>query len=520
MVDPSLVAGRVLAGRYQLESQIGMGGFGTVWRAQHLVLEAPVAVKLIDPEIAEDPRAIERFLREAKALASLRSPHVVQILDYGVEDQQPFMAMELLEGESLAERIERLGRLPAEQMVRVVVHVARAISRAHEAGVVHRDLKPENVFLVQNDDDEIAKVLDFGVAKIAEGRMTLNGTATRTGALIGTPFYMSPEQALGNKEIDFRSDLWSLGVIAFESITGKRPFSSDGLGELMLQITVRELPVPSAFGAVPPGFDEWFARAMNRDPEGRFGSAREMAEALRAALGLDDPGSLTETPTRIDPLPSRPLGPKWAEAVTVAQFGTSRGTSTEGGKSRRGLLIGIGGTALAIGLLGGLLVLGAEPAPNASRPMASPSHLHAASNPVDTTRQSATSPEANPGAPRPIRHGAGSAAPGPSRNARVLPGNGGTASAAASGRDSRGKVQEPPAEWRPKEVDGQWIKPQWAQPDEPDSDRTTGDTKPAPSAPMVPSAVSPPNPLDKPGATPGTIEAAPPGAEVSPVPSD
>lgn len=314
--------GRVLAGRYRLEKKLGEGGFGTVWQAHHLILEAPVALKLIDPEIAEDEVAVERFLREAKAAASLRSPHVVQILDHGVDDGQPFMAMELLEGETLAQRIKRGGRIDAGETVRILGQVARAIGRAHEAGVVHRDLKPENIFLVSNDDDEIAKVLDFGVAKLDGSKLGMGSTATRTGSLLGTPFYMSPEQVLGNKEVDYRSDLWSMGVIAFEMMTGKRPFVSEGLGDLVLRITVRPLPVPSQFAPVAAGFDSWFERAMAREPASRFASARELVETLRDALelGADAADAVVTVPEPDeDPLPvleTSPSGGGRGSAIT------------------------------------------------------------------------------------------------------------------------------------------------------------------------------------------------------------
>jgi serine/threonine-protein kinase len=238
MADAHWKPGKVLAHRYRLEHQLGEGGMGSIWRAEHLVLAAPVADKLIDPEIAEDEDAMARFMREAQSAATLRSPHVVQILDYGMDGKVPFMVMELLEGENLAQRIKRLGRIAPGETARILTHVGRAVARAHEAGIVHRDLKPENVFLVRNEDEEIAKVLDFGVAKV-DKKVIGPSAVTRTGSLLGTPYYMSPEQAQGNKTVDSRSDLWSLGVIAFECLIGKRPFYSDAIGDLVLQICVR-----------------------------------------------------------------------------------------------------------------------------------------------------------------------------------------------------------------------------------------------------------------------------------------
>lgn len=288
--------GTVLADKYRLDGLLGEGGMGTVYRATHLLLKAPVAIKVIDREVSSGDVALARFMREAQAAASLRSPHVVQVLDYGSAEGSPFMVMELLEGENLAQRIERIGRLTPGETYRVITHVARAIAKAHEAGIVHRDLKPDNVFLVHNEGDEVAKVLDFGVAKV-ETTALGGGSHTRTGSLLGTPYYMSPEQAQGNKEVDHRSDLWALAVIAFECLTGKRPFYSDGLGDIVLQICVRDIPRPSSVAEVPPGFDDWFARATQREPADRFQSARELSEALREALGVqrDPTGSVPES---------------------------------------------------------------------------------------------------------------------------------------------------------------------------------------------------------------------------------
>ena len=272
MAEQDPKPGRVVAERYRLESQLGEGGMGTIWKAEHLVLGSPVALKILDRDVTREPEALVRFNREAQAAAALRSPHVVQILDFGIDEDLPFIAMELLEGETLAARLLREKRLEAIETARVVTHVARAIAKAHSLGIVHRDLKPDNVFLVRNAEVEIAKVLDFGVAKVAPASLGAKGQRTRTGSLLGTPFYMSPEQAQGNKEVDYRTDLWALGVIAFECLTGKRPFESEGLGDLVLSICVRPIPVPSERGAVPAGFDEWFKKATEREPGARFQS--------------------------------------------------------------------------------------------------------------------------------------------------------------------------------------------------------------------------------------------------------
>jgi serine/threonine protein kinase len=278
-------AGTIIAGRYRLTEQLGQGGMGSVWKAEHLTLHSTMAVKLIDPEIGTKPDMLERFQREAQAAASLRSPHVVQVIDYGADEGVPFIAMELLEGESLAARLLRLRRLSNAETVRILTHISRALARAHEAGIVHRDLKPDNVYLVPNDDHEVAKVLDFGVAK--HSKLGAGMGPTRTGLILGTPAYMSPEQAQGTKTVDVRSDLWALGVIGYECIVGKVPFESEALGDLLIKICVQPIPIPSEHAHVPAGFDAWFARACCRDTEQRFQSAKELADALRQVLTPD-----------------------------------------------------------------------------------------------------------------------------------------------------------------------------------------------------------------------------------------
>ncbi|WP_437306971.1 protein kinase domain-containing protein [Sorangium sp. So ce388] len=275
--------GQVLVGRYRLIRPLRSGSMGTVWRADDLTLGSPVAIKRLGPLYAKDEAVRARFYQEAQAAAALRSPNVVQILDHGVDDDVPFIAMELLEGEDLAHRLERTGPLSPADTVRIFADVARAVRKAHDAGIVHRDLKPDNIFLARDDDREVAKVLDFGVAKT---RMSgSEGMGTQAGVLIGTLPYMSPEQAQG-AAVDYRSDLWALGVIAFECVCGRAAITAEAPGAMILEICSEPLPVPSQVAAVPvpPAFDEWFVQACSRDPNERFPSATAMVDALRAAL--------------------------------------------------------------------------------------------------------------------------------------------------------------------------------------------------------------------------------------------
>jgi serine/threonine protein kinase len=275
--------------------QIGEGGMGSVWLASHLGLGIPCAIKFVEGEWRRQPEMVARFEREAKVEAQLRSPHVVHVLDHGVWNGTPYIAMELLEGESLASRLDREGRLDVATTHRVIAHVARALTRAHAIGIVHRDLKPENIYLVPGDEGEIAKVLDFGVAKWSSDWVV--NSVTKTGLLVGTPLYMSPEQARGTKEIDFRADLWSLAVITFQCLTGELPFLSEGLGDLLAKIMFEPIPVPSSIvPSLPMDFDDWWARASSREIQYRYQSAKELADSLASALAIESASTVMAAP--------------------------------------------------------------------------------------------------------------------------------------------------------------------------------------------------------------------------------
>jgi len=267
---------------------------GSVWVAEHLGLRSRVAVKLINPDLAASPQAVRRFEREARAAATLRSPHVVQVLDFGVDGASPYLVMELLEGESLGSHLRENERLLPRHAWTVLEQVGRAISRAHAQGFVHRDLKPDNIFLVDDEDTFFVKVLDFGIAKALDQATGVTGI-TNTGALLGTPHHMSPEQAEG-REVDARADLWSLGVVSFECVTGLLPFEGDSLPALLRAICYDPIVVPSRVAPVPPGFDGWFARALARDPDQRFQSARELIEGLEPLLGPLAPADWFDAP--------------------------------------------------------------------------------------------------------------------------------------------------------------------------------------------------------------------------------
>ncbi|MEO8904854.1 MAG: serine/threonine-protein kinase [Polyangiaceae bacterium] len=287
--DPPVPQGLV-AGKYRLTRLLGRGGMGAVWEGTHNSLGTRVAVKFIDAEYAESPEARSRFENEARAAAKLRSKHVVEVYDHGVsEDGRPFIVMEYLQGEPLDKRLDRVGRLPAKETALIMMQVCRALTKAHAAGVVHRDLKPENVFLVWDDEEgtDVVKVVDFGIAKFTDSALGASSSSTRTGSVLGTPHYMSPEQARGLRSVDYRSDLWSVAVIAYRCIVGQLPFDGEAVGDLLVKLCTAPIPVPSQLAPdIPPSFDAWLVRALNRDPAARFISAAQLAESLAAVCGL------------------------------------------------------------------------------------------------------------------------------------------------------------------------------------------------------------------------------------------
>jgi eukaryotic-like serine/threonine-protein kinase len=293
-------AGRLVGARYELEAPIGKGGVGEVWRARHVALNAHVAIKLLQPASADKDCAKRRFTAEAQITAQLKSPHAVQVFDFGVtDDGQPYLVMELLEGETLGARLARSHRLGVAETTRLLGQAVKALQRAHQLGIVHRDFKPDNVIICVDDEGrDLVKVVDFGVAKLAgvleEGRGGAGPSSrtgamvslTRTGTALGTPLYMAPEQVRDSADVDHRADIWALGVVAFECLTGRVPFGGDTLNEVFQRIQ-SGLHKSASFleETVPAAFDAWFDRACALDPAKRFPDAATAYKHLTAALG-------------------------------------------------------------------------------------------------------------------------------------------------------------------------------------------------------------------------------------------
>jgi serine/threonine-protein kinase len=276
-----------------LKRQLSQGGMGSIWVGEHRGLQIDVAVKFLAPELARNEEAGARFKREAAAAAQVKSPHVVSVFDHGVTDQAlPFIVMELLEGEDLGRRIERLGPRPLSEVVRIVNQLASALAAAHSQGIIHRDIKPENVFLVETQGELFVKLLDFGIAKrVWDDALSV----TSTGIMMGTPYFMSPEQVVSTKAADARSDMWSVGAVTYVALTARMPFQGETLGAVCYAIVAGEfVPVTQVRRDLPPALDAWFNCALHGDPARRFASVREMAAKLERVAGASS--RLGDTP--------------------------------------------------------------------------------------------------------------------------------------------------------------------------------------------------------------------------------
>jgi eukaryotic-like serine/threonine-protein kinase len=300
-------AGAVLAGRYQVASALGTGGMGTVYQAVDRATGRLVAVKVLDPRKDQHPTTLDqRFAREIAAVQQLQSPHAVRLIDAGtLGDGRHFMAMEHLEGADLHRILDKVGRLPMQRAVRLIRQACTAIAEAHALGIVHRDVKPANLFVTcLPDGTECLKVLDFGISKLPQTTME-ELALTVTGAVLGSPVYMSPEQMTCSRDVDARSDIWALGVVLYQCLSGGFPYQADAMPQLCARV-LTEAPIPlSAQVAVPMGLEAVVMRCLARDPDHRFASALELAAAL---LPFSGEGGGGEQQTVIITRARMPLG--------------------------------------------------------------------------------------------------------------------------------------------------------------------------------------------------------------------
>jgi len=319
VADDSLV-GQTLAGKYKIEELIKTGGMGSVYRGKHVLMEKTVAIKVLRPSLAMDNVVVARFSREAKAASRINHPHAVTVTDFGeAENGVVFLVMEYLHGQTLKDIIRHEGALPLARVVEIVRQVAGALDAAHQQGVVHRDLKSDNVMLSEQNGGDWAKVLDFGIAKIQELEGNRDHDITAPNLVIGTPQYMSPEQCAQTGPIDARSDVYSFGIILFEMLSGRVPFTGESPTVIMMK-QVQD-PPPSILEArpeLPAAIGEVVERALAKQPGDRFQTAGELSGAL-AAIASETP-QVAALPPTLDTVANEPVKVEDdADEVTVVR---------------------------------------------------------------------------------------------------------------------------------------------------------------------------------------------------------
>jgi len=405
MADSPVQEGQVLAGKYRVERVLGSGGMGVVVAAWHLELEQRVAVKFLHPLALERADTAERFRREARSAAKIRSEHVARVIDVDImEGGIPYMVMEYLEGHDVSEEMAKIGMLPIEDAVDFVLQAVEALAEAHAAGIVHRDLKPANLFIATRaDGTRIVKVLDFGISKSLLGSSASELSLTRTSVLIGSPLYMSPEQMLSAKDVDTRTDIWSLGVILYEMITGRPPYTGDSIPALCASLlNDTPLPMRSLRPDVPLELEDVIGHCLAKDRTARYGSVSELARALaqfgsvssqlhvdRASrvLGATDVSPLTDSADRRLSRSADASGQ--ARAVSIQRATPVRATVDSWGRTdspitgdangprpkSRGLLLAMLGVAVGVAASVALFLGNRSPGtpPSASASVATPS---------------------------------------------------------------------------------------------------------------------------------------------------
>jgi eukaryotic-like serine/threonine-protein kinase len=277
--------GELIQSRYRLNRLLGSGASGSVWAAKNELIDRDVALKVMRPDVAEDAVALQRFFNEAKASGRVRSSSIVEILDLGqAEDGSPFLVFELLDGEGLDAKLAREGMIEPEAACEIFISVAKALDLAHSQGIIHRDLKPANIFLHRDPEGHmIAKILDFGISKIFETNN--NFTLTRTGTVVGSPAYMAPEQASGREDLDGRADVWSLGVVMYEALSGTLPHEAPNYNALMVRILTQDVdPMLTRKPDLPPKLCQVVDKCLRRDRDQRIQGAGELGRELDATL--------------------------------------------------------------------------------------------------------------------------------------------------------------------------------------------------------------------------------------------
>jgi len=379
--EPLVHVGDVLVGKYRVEAILGVGGMGMVVAARHLALDEKVALKFMLPAVLADKSAIERFLREARAAVKLKGEHVARVLDVGTLDQaadttwsvlagSPYIVMEYLDGHDLEATIQRRGSLPLKEAVELMLQACEGLAEAHALGIVHRDLKPQNLFLTRNVyGAPLVKILDFGISKVVSQAAKDHMSLTSTQTVIGSPLYMSPEQMRASKELDARTDIWSLGIVLYQLLTGRMPFEGDTMPQLCAMVmTEPPRPLRDVRADLPESIVRVVNKCLQKDPAQRYPNVSELARALAAVdptagKGASDRISMllrekapesVAVPTNsaafeaTQAVPSQQLA---AQARTGVSWGAGTGTTRSIASKRPLVFAGIGAGALIVGLV-------------------------------------------------------------------------------------------------------------------------------------------------------------------------
>ncbi|MEM6791383.1 MAG: serine/threonine-protein kinase [Myxococcota bacterium] len=394
----------------ELIAPIAQGAMGKVWVAYHHGLHTRVAVKFVADGIRDDSEeALKRFRLEARTASQIKSPHVVQTFDSGVSRfGAPYIVMELLEGETLQDRIRNSGPLSVAEATKILSQVGRALSRAHEQGIIHRDIKPANIFLTQAEGSIFSKVLDFGLAK--QTRLPAMGGLTTDGKLVGTPEYMSPEQVLENHDVDYRADLWALAVVIYVCLTGHMPFTGRTLGQLCINLVNKPAKPPSAHRPdLPSSVDRWMARALHRKADRRFASARDMVAGFAAdsLAPFDAVESVTDRSSLGAVVPTTTPPRSWTTAAAGATVAASIALAI-GAASL--LTSGSGATSLVQPAWAGQAIRMTQEAAQPRREPRSDTEVSPTSDETDGGVAKGARADGAPGARDGVRHGGGAPA--------------------------------------------------------------------------------------------------------------
>jgi serine/threonine protein kinase len=398
-VDMPVHVGEILAGKYQVEDVLGVGGMGVVVAAKHLQLEQKVALKFLRPEAMQSKEAVERFTREARSAVRLKSEHVAKVTDVGTLDTgAPYMVMEFLDGADLSRVVQATGSITIEESVHFVLQACEAIAEAHSLGIIHRDLKPQNLFVTRRVDGQpLVKVLDFGISKTLDTQSGLS--LTRTSSIMGSPLYMSPEQMRSSKNVDQRSDIWALGVILYELLTGRVPFEAEAIPELCLKVVQDAADSPKSIRAeIPEGLSAVVLKCLEKNPSNRFANVAEFAAAIEPYSVLAR-GSSERIASTLN-LPSRPPMVSLSSSMSasnpkIGTGGTAWGTTQAvPAKKNRTALIAVGAVGLVLVSIGvGVALKGATSkadtgvaATQTAPPVASTAHVE----PAPTTNATPT----------------------------------------------------------------------------------------------------------------------------------